>query len=46
MSAMSSGNGYLILAYVISLTLLWGYTVLSWIESGRLRRRQRRQTSA
>ncbi len=46
MNPPGSGNGYLILAYAISLTLLWGYAILSWIDFGRLQRRQRRQISA
>ena len=46
MNSPGSGNGYLILAYAISLALLWGYAILSWIEFGRLQRRQRRRTSA
>ena len=45
MNPPGSGIGYLILAYAISVTLLWGYAVLSWIDFGRLQRRRRRQDS-
>jgi hypothetical protein len=45
MNPPGSGTGYLILAYAISLTLLWGYAILSWIDFGRLQRRRRRQDS-
>jgi hypothetical protein len=43
MNSTSSGNGYLVLAYAVSLALLWGYAILSWIEVVRLQRRRRRQ---
>ena len=45
MNLLGSSNAYLILAYAVSLTLLWGYAILSWIEYGRLHRRQRRNAS-
>jgi hypothetical protein len=46
MNPTGNVEGYLILAYVISLTLLWGYTILTWISVGRLSRRLRRQDAA
>jgi hypothetical protein len=45
MNQSGSGDGYLILAYAVSLALLWGYAVASWAELGKLHRRHRGRTS-
>jgi hypothetical protein len=39
-------DGFLILGYAVSIMLLWGYAILSWIDHARLQRRERRQGSA
>ena len=39
-------DGYLVLGYAVSITLLWGYAILSWIDRARLERRRRRQGPA
>ena len=46
MNPEQSIDGYLILGYAVSIALLWGYAILSWIDYSRLQRRRRRRDSA
>jgi hypothetical protein len=39
-----TGEQYFILAYVISVVMLWGYGLLMWLESRALKRKERRQS--
>jgi hypothetical protein len=37
---------YLILGYAVAIGFLWGYAVLLWVESRKLRRRERSRIEA
>jgi hypothetical protein len=37
---------YFILAFVISVVMLWGYPLLMWLESRSLAKKERRQAHA
>jgi hypothetical protein len=39
-----SGNDYLVLGYVISFMLLWGYAIVLWLTGINLRKRERGRT--